>query len=278
MLNFHDREAVSGELSLAFAQVTDAGGRVSNQDALGSAELDEMACFVVSDGVGGEVGGEVASRIIVDAVTANFQREASFGPRALRSYIDAAAAAVARHKAREPRLKEMSATVAAVLIDRSNRSALWAHLGDTRVYLFRRNKLYSVTKDHSLVQQLVDQGYCSADRLRTHPQRSALCAAVGREGDDSDDVSDVTLAAASVEAGDAFLICTDGFWEWIVEAEMEKAAAASRSAQEWLAAMCALVERNGGLSSESRDNYTAFAICLERPAQTLTKQTNDAPY
>lgn len=269
MLNVHNRQLVDNELTLAFAQVTDVGGRESNQDALASAELDDLACFVVSDGVGGEVGGEVASRIIVDAVTASFQHEASFGPRALRSYIDSAASEVARRKSREPRLKDMSATVAAVLIDRRNRSALWAHLGDTRVYLFRRNKLYSVTKDHSLVQQLVDEGYCSADQLRTHPQRSALCAAIGG---DSDDIPEVMVVATAVEAGDAFLVCTDGFWEWIVEGEMEKAAAAAQSAQEWLAAMRALVEKNGGLSTGSRDNYTAFAIRLDQPApKTLTK-------
>jgi serine/threonine protein phosphatase PrpC len=264
MLKIPDQELVAGDLVLSFAQVTDTGGRESNQDALGSAQHDDLACFVVSDGVGGEAGGEIASKIIVEALTARFLKEASFGPRALRSYIDCAAAEVARRKAEEDRLKEMSSTVAAVLIDRKNRAALWAHLGDTRVYLFRRNKLYSVTKDHSLVQQLVDEGYCSADQLRTHPQRSALCAAIGGE---SDDIPEVTVAATTVEAGDAFLVCTDGFWEWIVEKEMEDAAASAHSAQEWLTAMCALVERNGRLSTKSRDNYTAFTICLNETAQ-----------
>jgi serine/threonine protein phosphatase PrpC len=259
MLKSPDQTIISSNLVLSYAQVTDVGGRESNQDALAIAQQDDLACFVVSDGVGGEAGGEIAAKIIVDAVTTRFLKEASFGPRALRSYIDCAAIEVASRKSKEDRLKHMSATVAAVLIDRSNHSALWAHLGDTRVYLFRRNKLYSMTKDHSLVQQLVDEGYCSADQLRTHPQRSALCAAIGGE---SDDIPEVTVAATVVEAGDAFLVCTDGFWEWIVEREMEQMAAAARSAQEWLEAMRALVEKNGALSTKRRDNYTAFAIWL----------------
>lgn len=262
MLNIPDRALISSELVLSFAEVTDVGGRVSNQDALGSAQLEDLACFVVADGVGGEAGGEIAAQIVVEAVTGRFMHEASFAPRALRSYIDCAAGEVARRKSEDEQLKGMSATVAAVLIDRRNRSALWAHLGDTRVYLFRQNKVYSVTKDHSLVQQLVDEGYCSPDQLRTHPQRNALCAAIGGG---SGDIPEVTLAATTILAGDAFLVCTDGFWEWIVEKNMEELIAPARSEQEWLAAMRALVEENGRLSGKSRDNYTAFAIFLDDP-------------
>lgn len=258
-MNSPDQDVIGGDLVLSFAQVTSAGGRESNQDALGSAQQDDLACFVVSDGVGGEAGGEVAAKIVVDAVTTRFLQEASFGPRALCSYIDSAAAEVARRRTEEQRLRNMSATVAALLIDRRNHSALWAHLGDTRVYLFRRNKLYSVTKDHSLVQQLVDEGYCSAEQLRTHPRRSALCAAIGGEGGG---IAELTVAATAVEAGDALLVCSDGFWEWIVEREMENAAAAAHSAQAWLAAMRALVEKNSGLATRPCDNYSAFAICL----------------
>lgn len=259
MLNIPDQKSTSGKLVLSFAEVTDAGGRESNQDALRSAQQDDLRCFVISDGVGGEAGGEIASRTIVDAVTGRFLEEASFGPRALRSYIDCAALEVERCKNSDDRLREMRATVAAVLIDCENQSASWAYLGDTRVYLFRKNKVYSVTKDHSLVQQLVNAGYCGADQLRTHPQRSVLCGAIGG---DSADMLEVTVAASMIEAGDAFLVCTDGFWEWIDEEEMENAAASARSAQEWLAAMRAVVEEKGRRSAKSRDNYTAFTIFL----------------
>lgn len=248
------------DLILDVAQLTHTGGRQSNQDALASAEQDDLACFVVSDGVGGQSGGEVASSLVVQAVTDTFLREAAFGPRALQSYIDYASARVAQRKAEDEQLQHMGATVAAVLIDRKNRSALWAHMGDTRVYLFRGNKLLRMTKDHSLVQQLVDAGYCSADQLRLHPQRNMLSAAIGGEGGSSPEVTQLPIA---LQAGDAFLICTDGFWEGITEAEMEHAAASACSAHEWLTMMCGMVERDDDLSLPSRDNYTAFAIYVD---------------
>jgi serine/threonine protein phosphatase PrpC len=251
-------------LVLDVAQLTDPGGRQSNQDALASAEQDDLACFVVSDGVGGQNGGEVASILVVQAVTDTFLREAAFGPRALQSYIDYASAQVAQRKFEQEQLRHMGATVAAVLIDKKNCSALWAHMGDTRVYLFRGNKLHNVTKDHSLVQQLVDAGYCSADQLRSHPQRNMLSAAIGGE---SGSVPDVTQFPVALHAGDAFLICTDGFWEWITEAEMEHAAASARSAQEWLATMRVMVERHDSTSLPPRDNYTAFAIYVDETRQ-----------
>jgi serine/threonine protein phosphatase PrpC len=255
-----DDSSVDGSLVLSVAQFTHAGGRRANQDALASAQQDDLACFVMSDGAGGHHGGEIASAIVVDAVIGRFLQDAAFGPRALRSYIDCASARVARRKSEDQRLQAMSATVAAVLIDRKNRSALWAHLGDTRVYLFRRNKLYQLTRDHSVVQELIDAGYCRADQLRTHPQRNALRAAVGAEGGS---MPEVTQAATAIEAGDSFLICTDGFWEWITEQEMEHAAASAHSAQQWLMTMRVIVEKNGRLGNASHDNYTAFAIYFD---------------
>lgn len=257
MLKSRDQLLVSEELVLSFAEVTDVGGRESNQDAQSNAQQDDLRCFVMSDGVGGATGGEIASKIIVDAVISRFMEEAAVGPRALRSYIDYAALEVERRKSEEGRLRKMRATVAAVLIDCRNYSASWAHLGDTRVYLFRKNKLHSVTKDHSLVQQLVDAGCCSKDQLRTHPQRSLLCGAIGG---DSGETPEVAVDEAMIEAGDAFLVCTDGFWEWISEEEMENAAASARSVREWLEVMRAVVESKARLSMTPHDNYTAFTI------------------
>jgi len=95
-------------------------------------------------------------------------RDTSFGVRALRYYLDSAIERVALHKDQEERLKDMSATVAVVLIDQKNRAMLCAHMGDTRVYFFRRSKLQKVTKDHSLVQQFIDAGFWKPELLRDH--------------------------------------------------------------------------------------------------------------
>ncbi|PFH09834.1 serine/threonine protein phosphatase PrpC [Collimonas sp. PA-H2] len=247
---------------LSLAQLSHAGGRQVNQDSWGSAQQDDLTCIIVSDGVGGEYGGEIASNVVVHSIMEMFVEEASFGPRALQSYLDYAVAQLNRRQGQIPRLKDMSATVATLLIDQKNRCALWGHMGDTRIYQFRRGQLLNFTKDHSLIQQFVDAGHCSPEQLRRHPRRSILCAAAGVEGSAP---AQVTQNPVPIQDGDAFLLCTDGFWEWISEAEMALAAAQAGSAQDWLNIMHAVVEKNGQTCNVPLDNCTAFTIYVAEP-------------
>lgn len=243
-------------LTLSWARLNAPGMRDSNQDTIGEAVQNDICCFVVSDGAGGHAGGEIASRIVVDSVLASFSAEAACGARALLSYVGHAIASVARDKEQAAARHDMSATVAALLLDRHNRRAVWAHLGDTRVYQFRGGRLHAVSKDHSLTQQLIDAGYARAEQLRVHPQRNILFAAVGAEGDTAVAISDTVR----IEPGDAFLLCTDGLWEWALEADMEETLARAAGCDDWLAALCAVADANAQASAKQRDNYSAYAI------------------
>jgi serine/threonine protein phosphatase PrpC len=255
------------QVVLTWASRNDIGERSSNQDTIGLAEQDGMSCFVVSDGAGGHAGGEVASRLVVDTITERFCTEAAFGSRALLSYVNHAIARVAQGKQQVHEQQDMSATVATLLIDAGNARAVWAHLGDTRLYLFRAGRVAFVTRDHSLTQQLIDAGFARHDQLRAHPQRNILFAAIGAEG--------VTPVASSGDAldlqdGDAFLLCSDGLWEWVMEEDMERTLGASRGdAEAWLAAMCAVGAANAATSGKRRDNFSAYAIQI---AQTAVQQ------
>lgn len=249
-------------LSLSSAALSAIGGRATNQDMLGSAYEDELACFVLSDGVGGHRGGEIASRIVVDSLLERFSQEALFGERALRSYVDNASMQVARRKREMPGLSNMSATVAAALIDRHRRHALFAHLGDTRVYQFRQARMLSCTKDHSLIQQFIDAGYCTAAQLHTHPLRSTLFAAVGIESETAINPIDNTVL---LESGDAILLCTDGFWEWIASDDMAQALGDAATVDDWLDRMAAVADAASHASGRERDNASAIAIWLGTP-------------
>jgi serine/threonine protein phosphatase PrpC len=253
--------ASGGAVRLSAASLSAIGMRASNQDAIGAVRQDEMSCFVIADGAGGHEGGEIASKLVVDAVLEKFNGESSFGARALRSYIEHAIAQVAQAKRSSARLQDMSATVAALLVDQTNGRAVWAHLGDTRLYLFRGKRLHAVTKDHSLTQQLIDAGYARADQLRLHPQRNILFAAVGAEGETAVAVSE---AIVELEDGDAFLACTDGLWEWVQEADMERTLAEATDSEQWLAAMCRLADAAVDAAGKSRDNYSVYAIQVHR--------------
>lgn len=244
-------------MKLSWAQASEIGMRATNQDAMGAARNGDLACFVIADGTGGHQGGEVASRLVVDALLGAFGAEPAFGAPALLSYVGQSIAQVAQAKRADQQLSDMSSTVAALLVDQQTARAVWAHLGDTRIYLFRGGRLHAVTKDHSLTQQLIDAGYASADQLRVHPQRNILLAAVGSEGETPVSVSEGAIA---LEPGDALLACSDGLWEWVHEHDMEQTLATTASSDDWLAAMCAKADAAVSATSKVRDNYSVYAI------------------
>ncbi len=248
---------------LAWARISEIGMRASNQDALGEALCGPLSCFVIADGAGGHEGGEVAAKIVVSAMLGGFKRAPGFSAAALQGYADRAIAEVALGKQAERSHADMSATMCALVVDGATGHALWAHLGDSRVYLFRAGRVRSVSKDHSMTQQLIDAGYAKADQLRSHPQRNLLYAAVGAEGETP---VDVTEQAHALLPGDALLLCSDGLWEWVHERDMEATLGTSTDSQQWLAAMCRIADAAVQAAGRERDNYSAYAILVRELA------------
>lgn len=235
--------------------MTHTGARATNQDALGDASSGTRACFVLADGAGGHSGGEVAAATVVRTMLTAF----SAAPTApLADHAQHALTAVSAAQSQHPDQGDMSATVAAVLIDCASAHAQWLHLGDSRIYLFRQARLLAQTKDHSVTQQFIDAGLARADQLRQHAQRNMLFAAVGAHGDTAPSSSTHTLVP-----GDAILVCSDGLWEWVLEAQMEAMLAKADSSSAWLDAMCAIAEPANAASGKARDNYSAYAVFVE---------------
>jgi len=250
-------DLLSAVLTLEVASISKPGGRQANEDAYRFSMEGPLACFAISDGVGGEVGGELAARAVVDTILAGFAADHTVSEHALAAHLDAAKKEVTRQQSIDPVLRNMSATVAAVMIDCGQAQAYWGHLGDSRIYQFRRARTHRMTRDHSAVQQLVDAGFCSAEKLRSHPLRSSLLGAVGIAAEEGVDFSRRT---ENLEQGDALLLCTDGFWEWITEADMESSLAQASTASQWLSAMETIAQHNSLSSRHPRDNYTAIAL------------------
>ncbi len=251
-------------IGLAWTQISEIGERTTNQDTVGEGASGDLSCFVLADGAGGHSGGEVASKVVGESIIDCFHAQPAFGHEALLGYAECAIAAVGQRKLQQPQYADMSTTVVALLVDRASGQALWAHLGDSRIYLFRKTRLHAMSKDHSLTQQLIDAGYAKAEQLRTHPQRNILFAAIGAEGDTDIELS---AGATALEPGDTLLLCSDGLWEWVLESDMEATLARSRDTREWLAAMCAVAQANIGPSGKQRDNYSAFAIQVQEGAR-----------
>lgn len=246
-------------LELQTASFSDVGGRLTNQDALLNTQREQLYCCAVADGAGGHAGGELASRLVIDSLADAFQGSSGFGPAQITEWFSHASHRVAQEQITAVNNKSMSATAALLLLDmRQGRGqALWGHLGDTRIYFFRNGKIESFTKDHSVVQQFIDAGYCTAEEGKVHPQRHVLYGALGAEGEAQ---PVVTEQAVALQAGDAFLICSDGLWEWLEHQEMELALRSAGDVEGWLCQMQEISNSRAKVSASVRDNTTAIAL------------------
>ncbi|MEU7001509.1 Stp1/IreP family PP2C-type Ser/Thr phosphatase [Nonomuraea sp. NPDC046570] len=196
-------------IALRYAARSDVGLlREGNEDsAYASGRL-----LAVADGMGGHAHGEVASSVAIAAM-ASLEESQQGGD--LLNAIEAAVRDANRklHEmvGRDPSLKGMGTTLTAMLWNGTQVALV--HVGDSRAYLLRRGELYQITHDHTLVQQLVDDGRITAEEAATHPQRSILLRALDGSGEVD---PDLTLREAQV--GDRYLLCSDGL-SGVVSAE-----------------------------------------------------------
>jgi serine/threonine protein phosphatase PrpC len=258
-------------LDVTSASISGIGGRSANEDALGEVAARCGTCFVISDGAGGHVGGAVASRLAVDSVVEEVERAGEFSADVIERAFARAQARIADRQAHDASVATMSATVAALLVDRSGRRAVWGHLGDSRILHFRQGVVRSVTRDHSLVQRLVDAGFVPASRAAEHPNRNVLYGALGAESDTKPTLEREPVA---LHDGDAFLLCTDGFWGRIRADAIEERLRFCTHVTEWLESMRHAVA--DGMPAGA-DNYTAVGVWIGSPAEvTVSKPAGNA--
>jgi serine/threonine protein phosphatase PrpC len=250
-----------GGARVEFATLSGQGARSYNEDACGYWTSPQASCFIVSDGAGGHGGGEVASETAVRTLLSAFAWAPSLEPQHVASLIQQTDVAIRYGQKLSDALSRMSATVTALFIDGRARLAQWSHLGDTRLYHIRRRVCRCMTKDHSVVQSFVDAGVIDASEVRHHARRNLLFAALGM-GDGT--VPEALPSSFPIEEGDAFLICTDGFWEAVEEGEMVDCLMRSESAEEWLLLM---EQRVLEYASDHQDNYSALAVWIGRPCE-----------
>lgn len=249
----------AGGLRVEYATLSRLGKRLVNEDACGYWVENTGSCFIVSDGAGGNGGGDVASEMAVRTMLSAFSSSPTLESTQIEDLIHRADAAVRYGQSLSQNLSRMSATVAALFFDAKAEYAQLGHLGDTRIYLFRRGQCYLMTKDHSLVQQFVDAGLLSDKSTREHSERSVLFAALGGVKEFAATVLD---APVKIEEGDVFLICSDGFWEAVEEEDMLNCLAQADAAEEWLVRMeQILIDKN----CSEQDNYTALAVWAGSP-------------
>lgn len=262
-------------MKITTAFITDTGGRATNQDQTGHIIGENAACFVVCDGVAEKAGGGTAAQVAKEQLLSHFSPERQPDISLIHHALTAANDAIRQHQRNVPELEKMATTIVTLFVDRLRNQAYWAHAGDSRLYLFRRNRLCKITTDHSLAQQLTEAGHDSEG-----VNSRFLCLALGI----SDTMEATFSEAHTLEDGDVFLLCTDGFWHSFSPDELEQTLSVVTSPEEWLLLLKALWERenrhrhpgdsSNGINDDANidnahlDNYSAIAIWFGSPEET----------
>jgi protein phosphatase len=172
--------------------------------------------FVVADGVGGGLAGEVASREAVSKLMSLYYSSSSVWGRALQEAFQQANLHIYDLSQDNPDYRRMQTTLSAIAL--VNNQAIVGHVGDTRIYRVRGHEIQQLTRDHSEVAELVRMQIITPEEARHHPRRNIITRSVG---------SELLLQAefhnVEVELGDIFVLCTDGLWEPVEEAEIASA-------------------------------------------------------
>ena len=210
------------ELTIEMECLTDVGRkRPHNEDFVDCFEptdTEELArsgrLYIVADGVGGGSAGEVASEYAAKKVLHEYYHssEPDLGER-LKTAIHAANAGIFEHVQRRPELGRMGTTLVAAVV--RGDELVVANVGDSRAYLIRKGEIHQVTRDHSLVARLVDEGSITPEEAETHPRRNVVLRSLGAGAKVYSDIFD-----GRVQRGDQIVLCSDGLMRHVTDDEI----------------------------------------------------------
>jgi len=239
-------------------------GRVREHNEDSHLVVEEVGLYVVADGMGGHLGGQTASKLAVEtvglSVDGNKQAildgavvmplESSPVPRLLADAVRAACGAIYDAAQNDPDLQGMGTTVTAIVLQGGR--AFIAHVGDSRCYLQRKDRIIQITDDHSLVNEQIKAGLITTEQARQSRLKNIITRSVGFEKDVA-----VDTFALPIHAGDKFLMCSDGLANFVDDTEIG-IALATLSLDEVPKAMINLANERGG-----DDNITVVCMAAE---------------
>jgi PPM family protein phosphatase len=240
----------------AFAGVTDPGRkRRRNEDAY----VCQPPLFAIADGMGGAQAGEVASGLaaaVLEEATGDER-----GEERVSSLIQEANRRVFQRSNEDAATSGMGTTMTVALLDNSDETIAFGHVGDSRAYRVRGGELEQLTDDHSLVGELVRSGRLSPEEAESHPQRSVITRALGTEPD-----VDVDTFTVEAQPGDVYLLCSDGLTDMTSARDILAAVEQSRDLDDAARSLVQAANAGGG-----EDNITVvlFEIAGDQHADDL---------
>jgi PPM family protein phosphatase len=241
-------------LNCTLAFETRIGARMINQDRLGHWRTGRALLMVVADGLGGHLRGELAAQVSVDYFGAAFQREAQPAiadpQQFLHRTMTGAHVAILR-EAYSLGLPDVPRTVIVACLVQDG-YAYWAHVGDCRLYLMRQGRIVTQTRDHTVVQHLLDSGRIREEAALTHPDRNRILQCLGGYLPPRPD----PIAKARLARGDLVLLCSDGLWGPLTHRQLLQTLAA-QPLEQALGELAQLAEQRSGPQC---DNVSVLAM------------------
>ena len=231
------------------------GARALNEDSYGVQNDSRRCIAVLCDGLGGHNCGEVASMIAVKNIIEGISQIGDLQADKIYNVLHTVNEGLVQQQIMKPELNGMRTTAVGCIID--NKELNYFNSGDSRFYFFSNGSLSCMSKDHSVSQMSVELGEMSFDDIRFDADRNKLLKVLG---DSSNSDVGTIYRPIRYKSGDAFLLCSDGFWEYVLEEEMEIDLSKSKTAKEWIEFMVVrlLLKFNG-----SNDNFTVVGGIIE---------------
>lgn len=230
---------------------TNRGGRDHNEDSIRAAENEHRTVLVLADGLGGHGGGERASALAAEEVCAQCLTSPAADEAALTESIRKANQKVLEGQS-EPGLEEMRTTL--VTLSLEGDQALWAHVGDSRLYRVSQGEITQLTKDHSVTYRKYLGGEITRMDVYHDDDRSSLLRVLGREPCVPE------TGAGILHPGDAFLLCSDGFWEYVYQEEILADCLKSATPEQWAQMM---LLRHIRRTPKGNDNFSLITVFVE---------------
>ena len=234
------------------------GDRTINEDFYSEFIDGDKAVFVLADGLGGHDNGEVASKLVCESICSglsSYNGDANY----LCYSVETAQESLLEEQKRKDAEDSLKTTLVALLIDKGTYS--FAHSGDSRLYHIHKSTISSRTLDHSVPQMMALSGEIKEKEIRHHEDRGRLLKSMGNEWDEDSPQYELDEEGKPLDRKDAFLLCSDGFWEWITEKEINKILKKKYTAKQSLEEMIKIVEENA--VGRNMDNCTAAYIRIE---------------
>lgn len=239
-------------MNIQKGEYTHIGNRAVNEDSYSCTIPNQsFACAVLADGLGAHGGGNTASRLAVQHLSQCARLNALPTAQQVAAWIQEANKDILAHQTEACKMR-----TTLVFLAVAGNQAIWAHVGDSRLYHFSNGELQDYTLDHSVPQIQVKTGDITRDEIRFSPDRNRLLRAVGTEELRPEIHAPVTLQPGR----HAFLLCSDGFWEYLSDEEIWADLYKSATPQAWIDYLrCRGEMRKSG----SIDNNTAVALFVD---------------